>query len=270
MRNVALPYQPYPKYLGVTLDRTLSFKKPLQINAQKISSKNNLIQNLCGTNWGASVDTLRTSMLSLVYSVAEYCAPVWLNSRHVKIVDTQLNIAISMISGCIKTTLYWLPILSHIPPPILRRQKALITEYSKVNSNLQLPIREDIPSLAANRLPSRKPPIRTAQQLTADDFNVISRWRTLWTEEAPPEVSNLIDPVQKPFGFDQPRNIWKSLNRIRTGHAVCAHNLHKWGKQPTSSCDCGAPDQTIQHIVETCELRAQKTFSKLRLQALNG
>ncbi|CAG9827936.1 unnamed protein product [Diabrotica balteata] len=93
--------------------------------------------------------------------------------------------------------------------------------------------------LSANRLPSRKPSIRTAQQLTADDFNVTSRWRTLWTEEAPPEVSNLIDPVQKP-GFDQPRNIWKSLNRIRTGHAVCAYNLHKWGKQPTSSCDCGA------------------------------
>lgn len=40
----------------------------------------------------------------------KYCAPVWINSAHIKIVDTQLNIEMRTISGYIRTTLsYWLP-----------------------------------------------------------------------------------------------------------------------------------------------------------------
>lgn len=257
MNNTVLPYQRYPKYLGVILDRTLSFKKHLETTAQKISTRNNIIQKLCSTSWGASANTLRTSALSLVYSAAEYCAPVWLNSAHTKKVDTQLNISMRTISGCIKTTpSYWLPTLSHIPPPALRRQDALIKEYKKITSNTQLPIHMDIPDLSINRLRSRKPPILSAQQLVANDFSINSEWRTLWTENAAPDVRNLIDPVVKPDGFDQPRRIWKTLNRIRTGQGVCAHNLHKWGKRPNSGCDCGNPNQTIGHIVTECELRA--------------
>lgn len=257
MNNKSLPYQSHPKYLGVTLDRTLSFKKHLEITAQKISTRNNIIQRLCSTSWGASASTLRTSALSLVYSAAEYCAPVWMNSAHTKKVDTQLNIAMRTVSGCIKTTpIYWLPTLSHISPPTLRRQDALMKEYEKIMNNPQLPIHKDIPDLAKNRLRSRRPPMSSAQQLAANNFNINSGWQTLWTEKAPPDVRNLIDPTIKPDGFDQPRRTWKTLNRIRTGHGVCAHNLHKWGKQPDPGCDCGNPNQTIGHIVTECELRA--------------
>ncbi|KAI5720904.1 hypothetical protein M8J77_013078 [Diaphorina citri] len=71
-----------PKYLGVTLDRTLSFKTHLEKSAAKLKSRNNIIQKLCGSKWGSSSHVLRTSALSLVYSAAEYCAPVWMNCKH--------------------------------------------------------------------------------------------------------------------------------------------------------------------------------------------
>lgn len=257
MKNTVLPYQSHPNYLGITLDRTLCFKKHLENTSRKISTRNNLIQKLCSTNWGASADTLRTSALGLVFSAAEYCAPVWMNSPHVNKIDTQLNTTMRIISGCIRTTpLYWLPTLSHIAPTVLRRQEALLKEYSKIMNNQQLPIHEDIPGLTINRLCSRNAPLRLAQQLYDDNFTVDMKWRETWNMTAPTEVQHLIDPVQRPKGFELPRHVWKTLNRIRTGHGVCAYNLHKWGKQPSPSCDCGAPNQTIRHIVEECKLRA--------------
>lgn len=257
MNNTMLPYQSHPNYLGMTLDRTLSFRKHLEKTARKINTRNNLIQKLCSTNWGASADTLRTSALSLVFSAAEYCAPVWLNSPHVNKIDTQLNTTMRIISGCIRTTpLYWLPTLSHIAPPALRRQEALLKEYSKIMNNLQLPIHEDIPSLKTNRLRSRNPPLRLAQDLADSNFTIDSKWRETWTMNAPSEIRHLMDPLQRPKGFELPRHEWKNINRIRTGHGVCAYNLHKWGKQSSPSCDCGAPNQTIRHIIEDCKLRA--------------
>ena len=41
--------------------------------------------------WGASPDVMRTSTIALVKSVADYGSPVWLNSKHVSLVDVQLN-----------------------------------------------------------------------------------------------------------------------------------------------------------------------------------
>jgi hypothetical protein len=73
---------------------------------------------LAGTNLGCNADTLRTTSLALVFSAAEYCAPVWLNSAHTHKVDVQLNNAMRLITGTVKSTeLQWLPVLSNIPPP---------------------------------------------------------------------------------------------------------------------------------------------------------
>ena len=70
------PADPYPVYLGVTLDRTLSYREHLSRSAAKLKSRNNLIAKIAGTSWGASASTLHTSALALCYSVAEYCCPV--------------------------------------------------------------------------------------------------------------------------------------------------------------------------------------------------
>lgn len=63
-----------PKYLEVTLDRTLSFKQHFQNTAAKLRARNNIIQKLCGTTLVSNAPTLPCSALALVYSVAEYCS----------------------------------------------------------------------------------------------------------------------------------------------------------------------------------------------------
>ena len=47
--NVELVHEKYPKYLGIYLDRTLSFKHHLEKTSLKIRTRNNLIHKLCGT-----------------------------------------------------------------------------------------------------------------------------------------------------------------------------------------------------------------------------
>jgi len=100
-RGTRLKQVPHPKYLGVTLDRTLTFKTHLTNVASKIDSRINIIQKLTGTDWGADSLTLKTSTIASVYSVAEYCSPVWFNSIHAKKVDIKLNQSMRIISGTI-------------------------------------------------------------------------------------------------------------------------------------------------------------------------
>lgn len=251
-----LHHNPTPKYLGVTLDRTLTYKKHLTNTAAKLKTRNNILHKLAGTTWGATADTLRTTALSLVYSVAEYCAPVWINSSHTKLVDVQLNDSMRTISGTIKSTpLYWLPALSHIEPPDLRRSHALLREYNKIISNPDLPINEDLPA-GRQRLKSRHLPIATAIDLAYSHFSAKESWQQRWLQTAPPEWHQVLNVNETPSGFDLPRNTWSKLNRVRTGHGRCGDSLFKWGIKQSPQCDCQNGIQTVRHISTECPNRA--------------
>ena len=82
--NKDLEFHKNPVYLGVTLDRTLSFSAHISKLRGKIGTRNNLIRKLATSKWGADPRTLRSSVLALCYSAAEYCAPVWCRSVHAK------------------------------------------------------------------------------------------------------------------------------------------------------------------------------------------
>ena len=56
---------PNPVYLGVTLDRSLTYHEHLKKTAAKVSTRNNLLCKLAGTSWGASAQTLKTTALAL-------------------------------------------------------------------------------------------------------------------------------------------------------------------------------------------------------------
>jgi Reverse transcriptase (RNA-dependent DNA polymerase)/Endonuclease/Exonuclease/phosphatase family len=244
-----------PKYLGITLDRSLTYKQHIQNTAGKLKTRNNLLHKLASSTWGASPATLRTAALSLVYSTAEYGAPVWLNSAHIRIVDTQLNSAMRTISGTISSTpTQWLPVLSNISPSSLRRSEALIREFAKILELQDLPIHEDNDIMVRHRLKSRHPSVRQAVKLIESNFDTGREWKKMWKDFAP-DSQIIEDPTTQVPGFDLPRHLWTRLNRIRTNHGRCADLLFKWGALSSSACDCGEPRQTVAHIVQDCHLR---------------
>ena len=75
-----------------------------------------------GSGWGAGAKTLRIATLSLVYSAAVYCAPVWCRSAHTRLIDSVLNDALRIVTGCLRPTpTDHLPVLSGIQAADLRR-----------------------------------------------------------------------------------------------------------------------------------------------------
>ena len=58
---------------------------------KKLPSLVTLLRRLVGSGWGADAKTLCTAALLLVYSPAEYCAPVWCCSIYTRLIDSVLN-----------------------------------------------------------------------------------------------------------------------------------------------------------------------------------
>ena len=122
LHGTNLRHDPNPKYLGVILDRSLTFNPHTKQVAAKTAARVNLLKRLAGTGWGANFTTLRTSTLALTYSTAEYAAPAWSHSTNTAAIDVVLNTAMRLISGALPSTpVGCLPILSGIPPAELRR-----------------------------------------------------------------------------------------------------------------------------------------------------
>lgn len=255
MNGSQLKHNFNPKILGIILDRSWSFRSHLENKAKKLISRNNLLQQLGGTSWGGKGDSLRTAALSLVFSAAEYCSSIWLNSSHSYKIDVQLNRAMRIISGTIKSTpIPWLAVLCNIDSPHLRRKSALVKTVKKCllvgNSVLN-----NLMSNTPPRTLVRRPPYDSAIELISANFNVKVKWKEEWLAANVINSDIVVDPLQRLPGFDLVRSEWCTLNRIRTSNGKCAKTLHRWGALDSEFCDCGPVVQSIQHIVSECPSR---------------
>ena len=92
------------KYLGVTLDRTLSYKQHIHNTKMKVATQNNLLKKLSNSKWCCNASTIRTTALVLSYSSAEYACQVWPRSPHASKLDLELIDACRSITGCLRPT----------------------------------------------------------------------------------------------------------------------------------------------------------------------
>ncbi len=253
--GVELENQAYPVYLGVTLDRTLSFKQHIMKTRKKTNTRNCLLRKLANSQWGAKAKTLRTSALALSYSAAEYCAPVWCRSSHSQKIDVELNQACRIITGTLRPTpVEMVHRLSGIAPPKIRRDVAAMKERRKQETDDRHPLHYHRPP--TSRLKSRKS-FATVSGLPASETSVskrLSTWRNLY-----PNYAGFTSPVQPPTeslppGHDLPRRDWCVLNRARTGVGRTGDNMEKWGFANQATCPCGAETQTMNHCLRECPL----------------
>ena len=127
---------PHPKYLGVTLDRTLSYNEHIHNTKMKVITRNNLLRKLSNSKWGANASTIRITALALCYSVAEYAAPVWARSSHTQKLNPELNSVCRAVTGCMKpTNVEDLYLLAGISARDIRRDGCARVERTKQETN---------------------------------------------------------------------------------------------------------------------------------------
>ena len=248
-----LPHDKNPKYLGVTLDRALTYKKHLEDSSNKIGKRNCLIRKLARTTWGAKQTVLRTTTLALSYSVAEYCAPVWMRSAHTNLIDVKLRESMRTITGSLRSTPnQWLPVMSAIAPPHLRREEANQTWIQRAKDSEQnIPLKEIFNNAPkTSRLKSRKPFYKSE----IIDFNTTEAWKTEWTNDTPRGGDLITDPTQRLPGFQTgKRKYWVYSNRLRSKHGRTAANMHRWGLRDSPTCPrCQEAPQDTDHLVIHC------------------
>ena len=149
-----------------------------RVTPQKLTSGAALLRWLAGSGWGAGATTLRTAAFALFHSTAEYCAPVWRSSAHIRLIDPAINDALRIVAGCLRPTpADNLPILADIQPVELRLNGATLSLARRamepghlLHSALTHPL-----SANARRLKSRHPFVPAAQQLiNSSDNNIRS------------------------------------------------------------------------------------------------
>ena len=123
-----LPFCLTPTYLGVKLDRSLTCRHHLVDCAKIVARHTAEATRGFGVGCCAGAKTLRIATLSLVYSTAEYCTPVWCRSAHTRLIDSVLNDALRIVTGFLRhTPTDHLPMLSGIQPAQIYRMKETLS-----------------------------------------------------------------------------------------------------------------------------------------------
>ena len=138
-----------------------------------------------------------------------------------KKLDATLNDTMRLINGCLRPTpVNFLPVLSGIAPPALRREHhtAMLVQKALTDTSHLLHARTtSARNLGRQRLRSRRPFSRHAKSLATSNFNLMEQWQHDWQESTKPAQFSITPGTNIPPGADLPRREWVTLNRLRTG-----------------------------------------------------
>ena len=115
----SIPFDKTLKYLGVTLDRTLSYHQHLLNTAAKVSKRRTYWSNV-----PATTGELTSQLCILLHLLYVLLLPIVESKPSSKKLDTSFNERLRLVSRCVKSTCTeLLPILSGIEPMDIRRKK---------------------------------------------------------------------------------------------------------------------------------------------------
>ena len=218
---------------------------------KKVSSRVTLLRRFVGSGWGAGAKTLRIATLSLVYSTAEFCAPVWCRSAETRLIDSVLNDALRIVTGCLRPTpIDHLPVLSSIQPAELHRMGATIslTHRGSVDSDhILYGLLSGSSDAGQVRLRFRRPFVSASRNLLDNLAGLGIRasewtnhkWKTKYCEGASRLRAFVPGTGVRPVGMGLPRAAWVKLNRLRTGVGRYHSSMHKWGLALLPKCKRG-------------------------------
>ena len=266
-----LPFCSEPKYLEVTMGRTLTYRR----HRDSLRTSWHHASHCSGGLLGAGATMLRTSTLALVHSTAEYCVSAWCRSAHTCLIDPVINEALQTVNGWLLLNgprLRWVfatlsytsghssyprrnptcwassqrnHIVSSTPCHWVWTSAPLssypFTAWQGTASQIETPAAQQLISSYDDN--NRSAAFWTDHRWNAESLENTTRFRTF-----PPDIGT------HPPGMSLPKTAWVRFNRLRTGVGRFRSCLHKWGMAPSAACECGAEEQIVDHVVLHCPI----------------
>ena len=87
------------------------------------------------------------------------------------------------------------------------------------------------------------------------DAWIAAAWKQEWEASGSTRVHRHIsDPGEGVKGEDLSRKHWTIQKRQRTGVDRYNASMKKWDLAGSAACECGEPEQTADHIINSCPL----------------
>ena len=224
-----LPSCPISTYLGLKLGRSLTFCYHLKALCKKTFTQVGLFRRLARSGWGAGAKTLWISALYLVYSTAEYCAPVWCHSMHTCLIDSILSDTLHIVTGCLyPIPTEDLPVLTGIQPAQLHRLGVVFSLGNHAIHDSDHVLQRQLvgqQNVLQERLRSRRPFVYAAWKLLGSlselDIHgkqwIKHKWNTGYLESTSRVHASNPRVSSRPLGMSLPRTSWVMLNHLQTG-----------------------------------------------------
>ena len=179
-----------------------------------------------------------------------------------KKVDVAINSSLRTISGCLKPTpVFQLPVLAGMASAggeaatLALARKAMKHDWHILHDTTK----NEVPLC---RLKSRNPYNKEAQEVLSvipDDRSkdawIAATWKQEWEASGPTRLhQHVSDPGEGFKGEELSRKHWTTLNRLRTGVGRYRASMKKWELADSAACECGEPEQTAEHIINSCPL----------------
>ena len=120
-----------PTFLGVTYDRTLSFRPQVEAVKARVRSRIRIMASLSSKEWGWSRHSLRTIYMATVHSVLHFCGAAWqpwLAKTNLLILERVQNRALRCMTGQLQDT----------PLECLRNEAGIDSFATAVRRNCQI------------------------------------------------------------------------------------------------------------------------------------
>ena len=156
--NKQIPQEDTPTYLGVRLDRKLTWNPHIKETERRATKRLSLMKKLAGTKWGASSTILRQVYTGNVRPVLEYGSAAWATAAHTntnRLAKVQ-NAGMRLITGGLKTTpVNTLKATTGLPSLDERREEKVLIQHEKLQRLSQHPAHQQLQEQTKNRLKRR-------------------------------------------------------------------------------------------------------------------
>ena len=186
---------------------------------------------------------------------------VWYYSAHTRLIDSVLNDALHIVTGCLHPTLMdHLPVLSGIQPAELHQMGATLSlaHHGSLDPNhILYGLLSESSDTHQVRLRSRRPFVPAAQNLLDNLARLGIRasewtnhkWKTKYCENVSRLHAFVPRTGARPVGMGLPREAWVKLNRLQTGVGRFHSSMHKLGLAPSPNCECSVSQQIADHVL---------------------